>query len=137
VTPALQLRDDLELVLREENGMDLVDTRGRGDRLGDLPGVTGEHDDPLHPGRVQPRHHVGGVGPQLVRDGDHPDGGVVDGDDHGRSARRGECVGGSWSVSQEVLGRVSSEVERIPSAQESECIRRSIPSSCSRERPAK
>ncbi len=52
MTVALECGDGVEFVLGEEPGVDLVDPGGRGDCVGDLGGVTGEHDDLAHAGAV-------------------------------------------------------------------------------------
>ena len=89
---ALQVGDDVELVLGQQAGVHLVDAGGGGHRIGHRLDVAGEHDDLLHTRLVQRGHHGGGVAPDLVGHGDHAQHLVVHGNDHGRAPLGGEFV---------------------------------------------
>src|SRR5699024_10822894 len=89
---ALELLDDGELVLGQQLGADLVHPDLGGDRLGDPPVVTGEHDDLLHAVRVEPGDHLLRIGADPVGDGDHADHAAVESDDHRGASESGEPV---------------------------------------------
>src|SRR5690606_24974210 len=75
--PGLQPGDDLVLVLREHLGGDLVDTGPEvqigGDRLGDRPGVAGDHRDLLDAQFAELGDGLRGLRAYLVLQGDGPE----------------------------------------------------------------
>ena len=100
----LPFLDGGEFVLGQQPGAHLVDADAPADGFRHGRHVTGQHDDLPHARAMQARDHLGGIPPDLVRDGNDADQHPVPKDQHRRRAARRKPVDNTCCAGDVAIG---------------------------------